>query len=305
MTTSQILPIPLEQIRPFPGQPRKWFDPAALQELADSIKEIGQRTPAWVAPLPATNGDGAPAYQLIAGERRMKACALAGVPTLLCEVRDHSAYPEGADSMYVDSVLENFGRKDCTVMEAARAVQRVAEIYCGAVGQRWSEDTLVKVARVFARSVQWVTQHRQLLNLCPEVQAMRDPALPKERQLPTQVALTLCNLLPEVQERLANDILRRGMRTRSALAYIKGQKTEAMRVRRQGSLHAPVDDFRRMTRFFNNLGEGAQIILDMGASRLGAAFAHRPPSDLATVARLARQRAKQLERLARTLEGIQ
>ena len=95
------------------------------------------------------------------------------------------------------------------------------------------------------------------------------------------------------------------MRTRSALAYIKGQKTEAMRVRRQGSLHAPVDDFRRMTRFFNNLGEGAQIILDMGASRLGAAFAHRPPSDLATVARLARQRARQLERLARTLEGIQ
>jgi ParB family chromosome partitioning protein len=288
---TKIIPIPLERIRPFKGQPRKYFDPIALQELADSISEIGQRTPAWVM----ADGDG---YQLIAGERRWRACALAGIETLLCEVRK----AESANSQYVDSVLENFGRKDCTVMETAFAIKRVTEIYFGS-GAKHGDAVYVKVARIFARSVAWVQQHRSLLNLDVKVQAMLNPALPADKRLPTQVAVSLANLRHEDQVRLAGEIIERGMKFRSALAFVRGSKTEEMRVRKNGRTRSPAEDFRMFRRFLENLGQGAQIILGMPVENTRAMFVNRPAKDLTSVIAVLRKRAKQLETLAEKLES--
>ena len=287
----QIGSIPTERIRPFKGQPRTHFDEAALRELADSIAANGQKTPAWVIP-PDEHG----IFELTAGERRWRACQMAGIPTLLCEVRQ----PESAVSRYIDSVMENFGRKDCTVLEAARAVQEVARLKFGDKIERGKvAEVDAAVARVFARSVAWVQQMKLLLRLHPHVMRYLEPP----QKLPTQVAITLANLQPEIQISLAEDIVKNGMRLRTALAHVRNHATDDQRVTRRGrSRRRPSEDFQILHRFLTNLGESAQVLIDMGDERVNAMFQNRPPKDRQIVAGVLVKRIGQLQRLQGLLQ---
>ncbi|WP_130470060.1 ParB/RepB/Spo0J family partition protein [Candidatus Magnetaquicoccus inordinatus] len=103
--------LPVEHIQPNPRQPRGDMDPVALEELAESIREQGILQPILVRPL-GENGD---RYELIAGERRWRAAAIAGlekVPALI-RAMDDSASLEVA-------ILENVQREDLNPIEAAR-----------------------------------------------------------------------------------------------------------------------------------------------------------------------------------------
>ena len=99
----------LTSIEPNPDQPRKNFDPKALQELADSIRENGLIQPLVVRPIE----DGR--YQLIAGERRWRACRLAGMqeaPAVILEADELRAAQL--------TLIENLQREDLNPLEAAR-----------------------------------------------------------------------------------------------------------------------------------------------------------------------------------------
>lgn len=101
--------VPIDEIRPNPQQPRLQFEPIALQELAETIKELGLLTP-----LSVTKKDGD--YILIAGERRLRAAALAGlneVPVVLQEVRSPLHSLELA-------LVENLQREALGPIECAR-----------------------------------------------------------------------------------------------------------------------------------------------------------------------------------------
>ncbi|MFP5276958.1 MAG: ParB/RepB/Spo0J family partition protein [Acidobacteriota bacterium] len=287
----QIGPIPIERIRPFKGQPRTHFDEAALRELADSIAANGQKTPAWVIP-PDEHG----IFELTAGERRWRACLMAGIPTLLCEVRR----PESAADRYIDSVMENFGRKDCTVLEAARAVREVARLKFGDKIERgMGAEADAAVAKVFARSAAWVQQMKALLRLHPHVLQYLEPP----QKLTTQVALTLANLQPEMQISLADDIVKNGMRVRTALAHVRNNVTEDARVRRIGRRRRrPSEDFEILSRFLANLGESAQVLIEMGDERIEAMFRNRQPKDRQIVAGVLQKRIGQLQRLERIIQ---
>jgi ParB family chromosome partitioning protein len=103
--------IRLDLIFANPNQPRRFFDPVALDELAASIRERGVLEPIVVRPK-----DGR--YEIVAGERRYRASQLAGleeIPVVIRELSDEEAM--------TDSLLENFQREDLTVIEKARAVQ--------------------------------------------------------------------------------------------------------------------------------------------------------------------------------------
>src|SRR5256714_14470786 len=65
-----LVELPIQDIKPNPFQPRKTVDPAALEELVSSIKQAGLLQPIVVRKLPGGNG----AFELIAGERRLRAC---------------------------------------------------------------------------------------------------------------------------------------------------------------------------------------------------------------------------------------
>src|SRR5215208_1544834 len=101
--------IRLDLIFANPNQPRRFFDPTALEELAASIRARGVLEPIVVRPK-----DGR--YEIVAGERRFRASKLAGLEEIPAVVRDLS----DEDAM-TDALLENFQREDLTVIEKARA----------------------------------------------------------------------------------------------------------------------------------------------------------------------------------------
>lgn len=108
--------LPVELVVPNPGQPRRTFDPDALQALAGSIAERGVLQPVLVRPLPGGR------YELVAGERRWRATQLAGlsdIPALIQE-RDDATTLQAA-------LVENMARADLNPVEEARAVAALVE----------------------------------------------------------------------------------------------------------------------------------------------------------------------------------
>lgn len=116
--SSSISEIPISQIKANPNQPRREFDPEALQELSDSIKEIGIIQPITLRKM----DDGT--YQIIAGERRFRASQLAGLTTVPAYIR--TADDENVMEM---ALIENIQREDLNAMEIALAYQHLLEEY--------------------------------------------------------------------------------------------------------------------------------------------------------------------------------
>lgn len=116
--SSSINEIELSKIAPNPDQPRREFDPEALQELADSIREIGIIQPITLRKLSEDQ------YQIIAGERRYRASMLAGKKTITAYVR--TADDENVMEM---ALIENIQREDLNSLEIALAYQHLIEQY--------------------------------------------------------------------------------------------------------------------------------------------------------------------------------
>jgi len=110
-----VLTVGIEEIRPSPGQPRRHFDDAHLEELSESIRSRGVLLPLLVR----RDGDG---YLLIAGERRWRAAQRAGLRELPVIVRD-VAEPEAFEL----ALIENIQREDLNAVEEAEAYQRLIE----------------------------------------------------------------------------------------------------------------------------------------------------------------------------------
>jgi ParB family chromosome partitioning protein len=107
--------LPIAELENNPFQPRKHFDEAALEELASTIREHGILTPVVARRV----ADG---FQIIAGERRIRAARLAGltrVPTIIKEANDAQALEM--------ALVENLQREDLNPLEAAHAYQRLVE----------------------------------------------------------------------------------------------------------------------------------------------------------------------------------
>ena len=116
--SSSINEIPVDQIHANPDQPRRDFDPDSLQELSDSIRQIGIIQPITLRKI--KEGD----YQIIAGERRFRATVMAGLKTIPAYIR--TADDENVMAM---ALIENIQREDLNSMEVALACQNLLEVY--------------------------------------------------------------------------------------------------------------------------------------------------------------------------------
>ena len=108
-----ILSLSVAMLEPDPTQPRKTFDEAKLQELAESLKLYGQLQPVIVRRSPIVGR-----YQLVAGERRWRACKLAGIAKIRAveiEEREAGGYIRGAQ------LVENLQREDMSPLETAES----------------------------------------------------------------------------------------------------------------------------------------------------------------------------------------
>ena len=109
--------VPVGEIAPNPFQPRQVFDAAALSALADSIRQYGV-----LSPLTVRRWDGR--YQLVAGERRLRAAKLAGLERVPCLVMELDAPESGAVAL-----VENLQREDLDFIEQARGLARLIDLF--------------------------------------------------------------------------------------------------------------------------------------------------------------------------------
>ncbi|MCI8394869.1 MAG: ParB/RepB/Spo0J family partition protein [Bacilli bacterium] len=142
--TNDILEIPLSEIRSNPYQPRKVFNEETLQEMAESIKELGVVQPIIVKK--SIKG-----YELVAGERRTKAAKLAGLDTIPAIIKDFND-----QEMMEIALVENIQREDLNPIDEATAYDNII---------RMSGMTQEEFARKFGKSRSYVTNMLGLLNL--------------------------------------------------------------------------------------------------------------------------------------------
>ncbi len=146
---SDIVLIPVEEIRANPYQPREYFNEESLQELASSIKEHGLLEPIIVKK--SIKG-----YDLVAGERRTKAAKIAGITRIPAIIKDFTD-----QQMLELALIENIQREDLTAIEEAQAYKNYIDKM-----QLTQEET----AKRFGKSRSYVTNLLGLLSLPKNVQ---------------------------------------------------------------------------------------------------------------------------------------
>ena len=151
-TPGEVKNIPLAAISPNPHQPRKEFDPVALDDLASSIKSQGVLQPILVRPLEAQPGT----FELVAGERRLRASKLAGlneIPALVRALDDR-------ESLAI-ALIENLQREDLNAMEEAEGYRQLLDQFF---------VTQEDLARQIGKSRPALANALRLLQLPDEVQ---------------------------------------------------------------------------------------------------------------------------------------
>lgn len=155
--SNSIFWVDVDKIKPNPFQPRREFDEARLRDLADSIRQYGVLQPLTVSRMEVMGEDGiAVEYELIAGERRLRASKLAGlkeVPVVIRVGDDNMAKLELA-------IIENLQREDLNAVERARAFFRLAEEFKFTHGQ---------IGTKVGKSREYVSNTLRLLALPQEI----------------------------------------------------------------------------------------------------------------------------------------
>ena len=227
--------IPLGRIRPNPQQPRRSFDEEGLAELAASIR-CGILQPLTVRRA----GEG---YELVAGERRLRAARIAGlreVPCLVAQV--------GEEDSALLALMENLQRRDLDCWEEAQAIARLISRY----GLSQEE-----AARRLGRAQPTVANKLRLLRLPEDVRALL-----RENGLTERHARALLRLQdPEVQRRAAGDMVRRGMNVAQAEAYVEKLLQSAQVTPPRGRSTYIIKDVRL---FLNSVDRGLHLMRQAG-----------------------------------------
>jgi len=209
--------VPIAAVELNPHQPRTHFDDDSLNELADSIRAVGVLQPLLVRALRPG------AYQLIAGERRLKAAQRAGLAQVPVIVRDATDAASAEQAL-----IENVHREDLSPLEEAAAYQQLIEDF------RLTHDQLA--ARV-GKNRATISNSLRLLALPASVQQ-----LIADRRLSAGHAKVLLGLSDrKEQERLAQQVVRDGLSVRATEALITTSGTATRKKKPAVRVAPPVD----------------------------------------------------------------
>ncbi len=195
--SSSINEIAISQIAVNPNQPRREFDPMALQELADSIAEIGIIQPITLRKLSEDS------YQIIAGERRYRASQLAGLESIPAYIR--TADDENVMEM---ALVENIQREDLNSLEIALAYQHLIEQY---------DLTQERLSERVGKKRTTIANYLRLLKLPAPIQvALQNKEIDMGH---ARALLTLDN--PKTQIKLFEEITKQGYSVRKVEEMVK------------------------------------------------------------------------------------
>jgi len=209
--------LPLEAISPNPRQPRTVFDEEAMNELVESIREVGMLQPIVVRPI------GGAQFELVMGERRWRAAQQAGVDTVPAIVRETADH-----ELLRDALLENLHRAQLNPLEEAAAYQQMLEDFgC----------TQEELASRIKRSRPQISNTIRLLRLPPTVQRRIAAGVISAGHARALLAIED----PTSQERLAQRVVAEGLSVRAVeeLVTVGEAADPAPRRQRQPKIVAP------------------------------------------------------------------
>ena len=240
----RLLEIPVEKIVPNPNQPRVTFDDDTIAELAQSISQVGLIQPLVVR----RSGSG---YELVAGERRLRACKSLGMETVTCIVED--SMQEESSAMV--ALIENLQREDLHYMEEAQCYYALLNNY---------NLTQEELAKRLGRSQSSIANKLRLLRLSPDVvSAIRENGL-SERH-----ARAVLRLPENRRSEALINIAKRRMNARQTDLYIEQLLNTPAKGRHRISM---VKDVRI---FVNTIDHAIRLMTDNGVP----ATAHREEKD--------------------------
>ena len=217
-----LVELPVKDIRPNPLQPRREVDPAALEELKSSIQQAGLLQPVVVRPAPGGSG-----YELIAGERRLRACQALGwekIPAVRRDVDDRT--------VLTLALIENLQRDDLSPVDEARGYERLIAEF---------ELTQQDVAIAVGRDRSTIANALRLLKLPDAVLHMLH-----DGHLSVGHARALLALDdPRTVTNLAREAMSQGLSVRDVEDRVRGGRAPERRPRHKRGL-APAPEVRRV-----------------------------------------------------------
>ena len=196
-----LMKLPITDIENYSGQPRKNFDPEALAQLADSIRQHGILQPLTIRKLDSGY------YQIVAGERRWRAARMAGleeVPVIIVEADDQTATEL--------AMIENLQREDLNPMEEAAGYKTLIDLY---------HMTQEEVSSRVGKSRSAVANALRLLDLSEPVRAFVE-----EGRLSAGHARALIPLPADLQEAAAKEVIDGGFSVRQTERLAKQRMAE-------------------------------------------------------------------------------
>lgn len=197
---NRILEIPIHHVIPDQDQPRKDLDEEKINELAKSIKQHGLLQPILVKLL--KNGK----FQLVCGERRWRACRIAGAETILAEVRELSD-----EQVRELQLVENLQRENLNPLEEAETFQRMID----QLGYNHRE-----IAQRINKSREYVTNKLRLLRFPDDIKA----AL-RKGEISESHTRILVSQKADSHEQLLNETITKGFTVRDLENFVKGNNS--------------------------------------------------------------------------------
>lgn len=224
-----------------PNQPRKNFDPSALQDLAESIKVHGVIQPIIVV----ANGD---RYTIIAGERRFRASKLAGKKTIPAIVKTYSEHERREIAL-----LENVQREDLNPIETARGMQELMDKYA---------FTQEKLSERLGKSRPVIANYLRLLSLQPEVITLVESGKLSAGHARSLVVVSD----PEVQVRLAKMAVTKRVTVRDMEKIVKDLQNPTSKAKKQYVQSNELKDLIRLMQ--TKLGTKVSVVGDDHKGRI-------------------------------------
>ncbi|HEY9118499.1 MAG TPA: ParB/RepB/Spo0J family partition protein [Marinobacter sp.] len=193
--------VPIDLIQRGRFQPRRDMDPAALQELADSIRQQGVMQPVVVRPIAEGR------FELIAGERRWRATQMAELDRIPAIIRD---VPD--DAAIAMALIENIQRENLNPIEEAFALQRLQEEF---------GLTQAQVAEAVGKSRTTITNLLRLISLSEDVRVMLEHG-----DLEMGHGRAMLTLQPEQQMQVAKQVVAKSLSVRQTEALVRRVQQE-------------------------------------------------------------------------------
>jgi ParB family transcriptional regulator, chromosome partitioning protein len=267
----RIIEIPRDRIRPFANQPREYFNESALKDLARSIKAVGQQVEIRVRPL---SGDPKHDYELIDGQRRWLACQMIGkgkMKAIVLEVGNQ-------EDQFLASIVANFAREGHTVLEVARAIDRILkrpEI----AARPTREQQFDHISEISGKSRPWIYSHLALLRLHPDVQALMSPGVEEAKRLTLQTALLLGSLPLAAQAKVGGYISSNELSLKKAQTYIRKYARAAGIKRVEARTRPPSERRQKFTSTLSSIEDEIELLLELKMGDFTVMFADQPRSE--------------------------